>query len=1720
MLKRRWLRAFPIVALIWLTLAASNARAQTISVPALTNVGSGLQGAANTAVLSTAQHGGKTVHVESDNPSVVLVAPNISTTGAASFDVFVPNGSSSVSFVIQGMESTTGTATVTVSAPGFTSGSRTATIVQPAVAISNLITTLDTLDPADAFWVQIGLPSGGNGFVSTTQPVRVGGTGLTATIVNSNALAGQLITTPVTGQSVTVSIPPGFSFSPTSVAAGGVAFDGLNVASTTVSASIPGFIATTAASANVSVTQPVITLGAIGNVGSGLQGSANGVGLSASEHGGVTVHVESGNPSVALVSPNGSTVGTASIDIFLANGFTGASFVVSGLEGATGVSLITVSAPGFGSVSQTVSIQQPALAISNLVTTLDTLDPPDGFWVVIGLPSGGNTGVNPTQSIRAGGVPVTGTIKNSAIAIGDLITTPLTGDSVVVTIPVGSYFSPVSVATGGVALDGTALGSTLVFATIPGFIPTTASFQTVNVTQPIISVSALGAVGSGLQGQANSASLSASQHGGVTVHVASANPSVALVAPTPTTVGSASFDVFLANGSTVVTFYVSGMENVTGTSLITASAPGFTSASQTATIVQPALDITNLVTTLDTLAPSDVFFVRIGLPSGGTSVNPPQTIRAGGVSVTATIKNSAIAIGDLVTAPLTGDSVIVTIPVGSSFSPSTVATGGVAFDGTALGSTTVSATIPGFIATTAASQNVTVTQPTISLSPLGTIGAGLQGAGSSATLSVSQHGGVTVHVESASPSIARVAPNATTTGSASFDVFLANGSTSVPLYVSGMENVTGTSLITVSAPGFISVSQTATIATPALDIVGLTSAMSATDPDDPFQVRVGLPAGGNGSVNPAQVVRAGSPGVTATITLTDAIAGQLVTTLATHDTVTVNIAAGASLSGATVAAGGVAFDPLAPGTTLVAATIPGFTPMGAATQQVVVSQRIITMSAIEDVGAGLQSGVIHAVLGLAQHGGVTVHVASSDPSIALLAPNSSTPGTASLDFPLSNGSTQVSFYVQGVATGTCDITVSAPTFTGTTQPAVIVTPAFDLVEIASAMDAADPNDPFQVRVGLPSGGNGSVNPAQAVRAGSPGLTATITLTNAIAGQLVTTLATNDTVTVNIAAGASLSGATVAAGGVAFDPLAPGTTLVAATIPGFTPTGAATQQVTVSQLIVAMGAIEDVGAGLQSGAISAVLGLAQHGGVTVHVESATPSVALVAPTPTTAGSTSFDVFLADGSTSFTFYVSGMENVTGTSLITVSAPGFISATQPAVIVTPALDLVELASAMEATDPDDPFQVRVGLPGGGNASVNPAQAVRAGSPGLTATITLTDATPGQLVTTLANNDTVTVTITAGVSSSGATVATGGVAFDPLAIGATQVSATIPGFTSTGAATQQVSVSQPIVAMGVIEDVGAGLQSGVLDVVLGLAQHGGVTVHVASSDPSVALLAPNFSTPGTASLDFPLSNGSTQVSFYVQGVAIGTANITASVPTFTSAVRVANIVQSALQVALLPDSIMDVDPNDPFVVRVGVPSGDQSTVDVAQFVRAGGPALSATVSSSDASIAALLTNAENGSPVVVTIPAGENQSGASAVLGGVELDPLLHGATTISAVIPGFISTAAASHLVVVMGSPTGVAAVPLTPGLAQNIPNPFNPITTIRYEIPAGGADVDMSIYDVTGRHVRTLLDENRPAGVFSVQWNGEDDRGQRVASGVYFYRMRAGAFVETRKMVLLK
>jgi hypothetical protein len=99
-----------------------------------------------------------------------------------------------------------------------------------------------------------------------------------------------------------------------------------------------------------------------------------------------------------------------------------------------------------------------------------------------------------------------------------------------------------------------------------------------------------------------------------------------------------------------------------------------------------------------------------------------------------------------------------------------------------------------------------------------------------------------------------------------------------------------------------------------------------------------------------------------------------------------------------------------------------------------------------------------------------------------------------------------------------------------------------------------------------------------------------------------------------------------------------------------------------------------------------------------------------------------------------------------------------------------------------------------------------------------------------------------------------------------------------------------------------------------------------------------------------------------------------------------------------------------------------------------------------------------------------------------------------------------------------------VPKHSMLLQNYPNPFNPETWVPYSLAKAG-DVTVNIYNITGQLVRSLELGNREAGSYTVKeraayWNGRNDTGERVASGVYFYHIQSGSFHATKRMVILK
>jgi len=83
----------------------------------------------------------------------------------------------------------------------------------------------------------------------------------------------------------------------------------------------------------------------------------------------------------------------------------------------------------------------------------------------------------------------------------------------------------------------------------------------------------------------------------------------------------------------------------------------------------------------------------------------------------------------------------------------------------------------------------------------------------------------------------------------------------------------------------------------------------------------------------------------------------------------------------------------------------------------------------------------------------------------------------------------------------------------------------------------------------------------------------------------------------------------------------------------------------------------------------------------------------------------------------------------------------------------------------------------------------------------------------------------------------------------------------------------------------------------------------------------------------------------------------------------------------------------------------------------------------------------------------------------------------------------------------------------------PNPFNPVTTLNYHLPENG-QVNITIFDMMGRVIKTLINYQQTAGYKSIQWNATNDRNEPVSAGIYLYTIQAGKFRQTRKMVLLK
>jgi hypothetical protein len=422
----------------------------------------------------------------------VRVSPNATTAGTASITVNVPNNTTAIPYFVQGIEGTSGSATITITTPGFPTGTHTVTVVAAGIELHGLPTTTTTLSANDVdVYAQVGVPNGPGTAISVVQAVRAGAPAFVFTLNNSNAAVAQLYSDePVTtGQSVTKPIknPLYYNDNVLGSTSYGLAFDPLAAGSTTVTVVGPPGVNTMSVNGvrTVGVTAPGITVISEVTVGSGLQLPINAT-LGGSAHGGVNVTIASSAPNLVRVSPDATTAGTGSITVNVANLTTAVPFYVQGMEGATGATTVTISAPGFLSDSVNVTVVQGGVEIQSLATSIAANAPSDtNFWVQVGIPNNVNTALQAIQNVRAGGPGVVVTLSNSTAAVAQLYSDEPVTTGQVVTKPIdpGTYYTYANLGgtSYGLSFDPIAAGNTTVTVTAPGF-----KTMTTNGVRPVL----------------------------------------------------------------------------------------------------------------------------------------------------------------------------------------------------------------------------------------------------------------------------------------------------------------------------------------------------------------------------------------------------------------------------------------------------------------------------------------------------------------------------------------------------------------------------------------------------------------------------------------------------------------------------------------------------------------------------------------------------------------------------------------------------------------------------------------------------------------------------------------------------------------------------------------------------------------------------------------------------------------------------------------------------------------------------------------------------------------------------------------------------------------------------------------------------------------------------------------------------------------------------------
>jgi uncharacterized repeat protein (TIGR01451 family) len=737
-------------------------------------IGKDLQSQRFVSLGAAAPAGGLPVTLTSGDATKVRLSAVRTTLGNGSLVLSVPAGSfSSAVYYVQALDST-GTVTLTASAPGYSNGSATVTLMPAGFIISNGgIFSTTTLSGNTSVQVALGRLTAGTLTFAAFQELR-GGTGPVDVPVTATDQAGGPGVGTVTSP---VSFSSGDTFKLTS-------FDPLVAGISLVQVGTPAGFNTSANSTTITATvsAPRIFLNNQ-TIGKDLQLQTSLSLEAPAPLGGLSVTLTSADPARLLLSTSQMAAGNDSVTLSINQGSSFANVYLQALDSA-GTVTVSGAAPGFQNVSATVTLAPAGFIINSPGSfSTTTLSSNTSVSIALGQLNPATLAFTAFQQLRAGigpvSVPVTATDQTGGPGVG-AITSPVTFSS-------GDTFKNTPFAP---AAAGTSL---LQIATPAGF-NTSSNFTsiTATVTAPGLFVNGP-TIGKDLQ-QAASVSLgAAAPMGGLPVTLTSADPIKVLLSASQTVAGNGSITLNVAQGSFFGNFYVQALDS-TGTVTFTATAPGFQNASTTVTLAPSGFLVSpsGALTTTTFSANTSIQVLATRLTPGSLTASTFQEVRAGAgplnVAVTATDQTGGPGVGAISISPLVFD--------GGDISKFT------AFDPAAAGTSLVEVVQPaGFTPPTGGTLAFTVAAPTISFSTTNVqVGRDLQQV-VNVFLQAPPPSPVTVTVTVASTAVATITTDGTLAGGTTVTFTNVTSTFAGSLFVQGRVS-SGTTSLTVQAPGY------------------------------------------------------------------------------------------------------------------------------------------------------------------------------------------------------------------------------------------------------------------------------------------------------------------------------------------------------------------------------------------------------------------------------------------------------------------------------------------------------------------------------------------------------------------------------------------------------------------------------------------------------------------------------------------------------------------------------------------------------------------------------------------------------------------------------------------------------------------------------------------------------------------------------------------------------